>query len=390
MSLTIKTKPLFQWKLQIILYLRIKMLNEGIKVMKIVFLENKLCFMITINTALASYGMSGIVFHGPLLETHSGFKITKILERNKNNSEGKHPGSELVRDYDSILQDKNIELIVVNTPDYLHYEMSMQALEAGKHIVVEKPFTLKSEEANKIIELGKKKGLMVSVFHNRRWDGDSLTVRKIIKEGELGRLVSYESHFDRFRNFIQTSWKEDNSLGAGTLYNLGSHMIDEALNIFGMPKFLFADVRGMRTNSKVDDSFDIILHYPKVKCLVRGSYLVKEQGPRYILHGTEGSFLKPGLDPQEAMLKEGKAPNMKNWGEDDPTFYGTLNTGIGGEEVRKLVPTTPGNYLAYYDNIYAHIRNNDPLAVKPEEARDVIRIIEAAYESAEKEMVIKL
>lgn len=341
-----------------------------------------------INTAIASYGMSGIVFHGPLLEKHEGFAITKILERNLNNSEGKHPGAAIVRTYEDILNDPAIELVIVNTPDYLHYEMALSALNAGKHIVVEKPFTLKSREADEIIELGLKRGLMVSVFQNRRWDGDFLTVQKVIKEGRLGRLVSFESHFDRFRNYIQESWKEEKRLGAGTLYNLGSHMVDQALCLFGMPEFVFADVRGQRTGSTVDDTFDLFLHYPEVKCLVRGSYLVKEEGPRYILHGTEGSFLKPGIDPQEAMLKAGGVPGSENWGVEDPSFYGTINTGIGGEEVRERIATIPGNYLAYYDSVYGYLREGGTLAVKAEESMSVIRVIEAAYESAAKGQVV--
>lgn len=341
-----------------------------------------------INTAIASYGMSGIVFHGPLLENHEGFSISKILERNLSNSEGRHPGAKIVRKYEDILNDPAIELVIVNTPDYLHYEMALSALNAGKHIVVEKPFTLKSREAAEIIELGLKRGLMVSVFQNRRWDGDFLTVQKVIKEGRLGRLVSFESHFDRFRNYIQESWKEEKRLGAGTLYNLGSHMIDQALCLFGMPEYLFADVRGQRTGSIVDDTFDLFLHYEEVKCLVRGSYLVKEEGPRYILHGTEGSFLKPGIDPQEAMLKAGGIPGSENWGAEDPSFYGTINTGIGGEEVREQIPTIPGNYLAYYDSIYGYLREGGALAVKAEESMSVIRVIEAAYESAAKGQVV--
>ena len=338
--------------------------------------------MKTINTAITSYGMSGTIFHGPLLEAHKGFSVKKVLERHLNNSEGKHPEAHVVRNYESILVDPEIELIVVNTPDYLHYEMVKQALEAGKHVVVEKPFTLQSSEADKLIELSREKNLMLTVFQNRRWDGDFLTVIKVIKEGKLGRLVSFEAHFDRYRSYIQESWKEDSKVGAGTLYNLGSHMIDQALVLFGMPEYIFADVRKQRTGADVDDSFDIIMHYPDIKCMVRGSYLVKEQGPRYILHGTDGSFLKTGLDPQETELKAGVIPGRSDWGKDDPELYGTLTTGGDDSTIRKTIPTIPGNYMAFYDNIYEHLREGAPLGVKPEEARDVIRIIEAAYESA--------
>ncbi len=335
-----------------------------------------------IATALASYGMSGLVFHGPLLETHPGFEIKKVLERHKNESEGKHPGAILVRDFNEILDDPDIELVIINTPDYLHYEMSLAALEAGKHIVVEKPFTLKTSEANDIIARAKKNKLMVSVFQNRRWDGDFLTVKDVIEKEMCGRLVSFESHFDRFRNYVQDSWKEDHSLGAGTLFNLGSHMTDQALQLFGMPEYIFADVRGQRTGSTVDDTFDIFMHYKNVKCLVRGSYLVKEAGPRYILHGTDGSFLKYGLDPQEQKLKEGKLPGSENWGEEVQELWGILNLDKDGKDQKQIIETKPGNYALYYDSIYQHLRESKPLAVTAESARDVIQVIEAAYESA--------
>ncbi len=343
-----------------------------------------------ISTALTSYGMSGIVFHGPLLEVHPGFKVTKVLERHQSNSAGKHSEAALVRDYEEILEDNKIELVIVNTPDHLHYAMSMAALNAGKHIVVEKPFTLRSAEADEIIDTAKKKGLMVSVFQNRRWDGDFLTVKEVIEKGLMGRLVSFESHFDRFRNYIQESWKEDDSLGAGTLYNLGSHMIDQALQLFGMPAYLFADVRAQRTDSRVDDSFDIFMHYADVKCIVRGSYLVKEGGPRYILHGTEGSFLKYGFDPQEQDLKEGQLPDSPNWGTEAPEYWGVLNQDRAGEDHKQTIETIPGNYGSYYDSIYAHLRNGTPLVVSAESARDVIRVIEAAYESAQSGKVVQL
>lgn len=343
-----------------------------------------------IKAAFASYGMSGLVFHGPLLETHPGFEIKKVLERNRNVSQGKHPNSMLVRNYGEILDDPDIDLVIINTPDYLHHDMSIKALEAGKHIVVEKPFTLKCSEADEIIRKAKEKKLMVSVFQNRRWDGDFMTVKKVINEKMCGRLVSFESHFDRFRNYIQDSWKEDDSKGAGTLYNLGSHMIDQALQLFGMPGYIFSDVRSQRTGSKVDDSFDIFMYYKNVKCMIRGSYLVKEAGPRYILHGTEGSFTKYGIDPQEEMLKRGELPESEGWGEEKEEDWGVLNSETKGKEDRKRIQTIPGNYSLFYDSIYQHLKNGIPLAVTAESARDVIRIIEAAYESSSKGKVIQL
>ncbi len=342
-----------------------------------------------INVALSSYGMSGLVFHGPLLETHPGFKITKILERSRRVSDGKHPDSVIVRDFDSILGDQDIDLVVVNTPDHLHFEMVAKVIDAGKHVVVEKPFTLRVTHADELIRKAQEKGVVLSVFQNRRWDGGFLTVKEIIESGKLGRLVEFESHFDRFRNYIQESWK-DQSTGPGTLYNLGSHLVDQALQLFGMPDRLFCDSRKLRDGAMTDDSYDLFLHYPACKCLLRSSYLVREPGPRFILHGTEGSYVKWGDDPQEEALKSGILPDSYAWGEEPESAWGKINSEFEGTRLHGTVPTQPGNYMAYYDNIYEVIRKNTPLKVTPEQARDVIRIIEAAYESSQQGKVVNL
>jgi len=342
-----------------------------------------------IDVALSSFGMSGLVFHGPLLSKHPGFKISKILERTREDSAGKFPGAVIVREFKEILEDPRIELIVVNTPDHLHYEMSAQAIEAGKHVVVEKPFTLKSAEADALIQLAKEKGVLLTVFQNRRWDGDYLTVKEIIESEKLGRLVEFESHFDRYRNYIQESWK-DQSHGTGTLYNLGSHLVDQALCLFGMPDRLFCDSRMLRDEAKTDDSYDLFLHYEGFKCLLRSSYLVREPGPRFILHGTEGSFLKWGVDPQEEAMKRGLLPGSEGWGEDPESAWGKMNTNYEGKRLEGPYPTQPGDYAAFYDNVFNAIQSGSPLEVTPEQARDVVRIIEAAYESSRDGKVVTL
>jgi len=342
-----------------------------------------------INTALCSYGMSGLVFHGPLLEAHPGYKVGKILERHRHDSKGKHPGAELVRDYEAIISDPSIELVVVNTPDHLHADMVSRAIEAGKHVVVEKPFTLKVSDADMLINLADQKGVILSVFHNRRWDGVYLTVKEVLGSGKLGRLVDFEIHFDRFRNYIKESWK-DQANGTGTLYNLGSHLVDQTLNLFGMPDRLFCDCRMLRDGALTDDSYDLLLHYPGFKCMLRSSYLVREPGPSFMLHGTEGSFLAWGSDPQERDLKAGLIPGSEGWGVDPEFSHAKINTDLDGEHLEGAYQLVPGNYLAYYDNVYAAIRNNTPLTVTAQQGRDVIRIIEAAYESSRRGQAIRL
>jgi predicted dehydrogenase len=342
-----------------------------------------------IKTALCSYGMSGLVFHGPLLEVHPGYQITKILERHKNESSGKHPGARLVRNYEAIIEDPEIELVVVNTPDHLHVDMASRAMEAGKHVVVEKPFTLRTSDADLLIELARKQGVVLSVYHNRRWDGVYLTVKEVLASGKLGRLVDFEVHFDRYRNYIKESWK-DQSNGTGTLYNLGSHLIDQALNLFGMPDRLFCDTRMLRDGALTDDSYDLLLHYPDFKCMLRSSYLVREPGPSFMLHGTEGSFVAWGSDPQERDLKAGLIPGSEGWGLDPGFSHARINTDFEGKHLEGDYPLVAGNYMAYYDNIYEAIRQGADLLVTARQARDVIRIIEAGYESSRLGQVVHL
>lgn len=335
-----------------------------------------------IKTGIASYGMSGLVFHAPLLHVHPGFEMVKIVERSYKGSEERYPYVSICQSFEELLQDEQIELIIVNTPDAFHFDHSKMALEAGKHVVIEKPFTMHVTEAEELIGLSKKRGKLLSVFQNRRWDGDYLTVKKVAQEKLLGRLVSFESHFDRYRNFIQPdTWKEAPNAGAEIVYNLGAHMIDQAYELFGMPLSVSADIGIQRTNGKVDDFYNIILRYDDIHASLKASYLVREEGPRYILHGTEGSFLKWGLDPQEADLKAGKYPNEPGWGAEPKKFWGKLNSELNGLHYTGRIETIPGNYLSYYDNIYDVVRDGKELIVKPEQSMDLMRIIEGAIES---------
>ena len=333
-----------------------------------------------IKTALASFGMSGLVFHGPLLHADKCFELSKVLERTKNESVKKYPNIQVVRHFDELCKDDSIELIIVNTPDHTHYDLCKKALEYNKHVVVEKPFTQKYSEALELLELAENKNLLLSVFQNRRWDGDFLTVKQVISEKLLGRLVSYEAHFDRYRNFIQPdTWKENARTGTGTLFNLGSHLIDQALVLFGKPDAVTADILALRSNSSIDDTFELWLHYPNVRVSLAASYLVREPGPRYALHGTGGSFLKWGIDPQEEELKKGAVPGTKGWGEEPESEFGLLHTTLNGKDIKEKIATTPGDYSAFYANIYRAIRHGEKLAVEPGEAAMVIKIIEAAF-----------
>ena len=333
-----------------------------------------------IRIALLSYGMSGEVFHGPLLQAHGGFEIVSVWQRNLQNTP-RHTFP-VVGSYADILNNPSVEVVVVNTPNETHFTYAQEALTAGKHVIVEKPFTVTVAEADELIALAEKKKRILTVFQNRRWDADFLTVRRVLNAGLVGKLVECEIHYDRFRNYIeQNTWKEVVRPGSGILYNLGSHLLDQAIVLFGLPRYLDARMGIQRPGGQVDDFFDIRMEYDGFYTILKSSYLVREPGPRFILHGTEGSFLKSGIDPQEQALKDKKIPGTEKWGAESENWWGKLNTTIDGKHVEGPYETVPGNYLAFYDNFYEAVRAGKSLAVKAGEARDVIRLIEACHES---------
>ncbi len=347
--------------------------------------------MDTISTALCAYGMSGSVFHGPLLSSHPGFFISKVWERKNKRVRQYLPEVPSVNTYEDILQDESIELVIVNTPEHTHFDLAIKALKAGKHVVVEKAFTVSYEEAQHLVKLAKDSGLMLSVFQNRRWDSDFLTVRKVLDQQLLGRLVSYEAHYDRYRNFIQAgTWKESPGPGKGVLYNLGSHLIDQVLVLFGLPEDIYARLGIQRSGGQIEDEFELLMGYHDLSVSLKVSYLVREPGPKYTLHGTEGSFLKYGMDIQEDALKKGEIPGGEKWGKEPEVYWGTLNTNITGLHFDGKIESLAGNYKAYYDNIYSVIRENDSLIVTPEQAAAVIQVIEAAYESHSQKRAISI
>ena len=344
-----------------------------------------------ITTAILSYGMSGEIFHAPLLDAHHGFKLSKVVQRNSTKASARYPHVKIATHVDEVIQDETIELIIVNTPNDTHYSFATQALEAGKHVVVEKPFSVTTAEAESLIALARKTGKLLTVFQNRRWDGDFLTIKKIVEAKLVGSIAEFELHYDRYRNYIEANtWKEESAPGTGILYNLGSHMLDQVLVLFGMPGEIDARIGIQRPGGKVDDYYDIRLQYNGFHAIVKSSYLVREPGPRYILHGTAGSFIKYGIDPQEQALKEGKQPGSTSWGSEPKELWGKLNTTLEGLHVESLVETIPGNYLTFYKNVHEAIREGKELSVKPEESRNVIRVIEACIESNRTRAAIRI
>ena len=342
-----------------------------------------------INTALCSFGMSGWVFHAPFIAADPHFKLYAVWERSKNLAEQKYPGVKRYRTLEEMLADDEVELVIVNTPNVTHYEYAKKALLAGKHIVVEKPFTATAEEAKELIELAKKQNKKLSVYQNRRYDSDYRTIKKVLEEKLLGDVVEAEFHFDRYSEVLSPKQhKEIPVHGTGTLYDLGSHLIDQALQLFGMPDAVFADIRIIRPVSKVDDYFDLLLYYPNVRVRIKSSYLVKEPLPGYVLHGSKGSFIKAKTNVQEEALQAGNVPGTPGWGTEPGSERGLLHTEKDGKTIREYIGSERGNYADYYDGIYEAIRNDKPVPVSGEDALNVIKIIETAFKSSDEKKVI--
>lgn len=335
-----------------------------------------------INTALLSFGMSGKLFHAPFLHVHSGFNFFAVWERSKKTAAGIYPGCKSYSTLDELLADDAIELVIVNTPNYTHYEYAKKALLAGKHIVVEKPFTVTVKEGEELILLAKEKNKMLSVYQNRRYDSDYKTVKKILDSKVLGEIVEAEIHFDRYRTQLSAKvHKELPGPGTGALYDLGAHLIDQALQLFGMPQKVFADIRVVRPLSKVDDYFEILLYYPNLRVRLHCSYLVREALPAYALHGINGSFIKAKTDVQENALQAGQLPNSAGWGTEPDGEKGLLHTEKEGQLVKEYVPSLRGTYMDYFQGIYNAVRFNNPVPVSGEEGLNVIKIITAAIKS---------
>lgn len=347
----------------------------------------------TVNVGLIGYGMAGQVFHAPVLSSVPGLLLTQIRETKADNiqlAQSRYPGAAIVADAQTILDDAAIDLVVIATPNTSHFSLARQALLAGKHVVVDKPFTITAAEADELIRLAAQQDRLLTVHHNRRWDSNARTLRKVVANQLLGRLVELEMHFDRFRNFLrQGAWREEDSPGSGILYDLGAHLIDEALCLFGLPQAITADERIQRSGGKTIDNFTVVLDYDQLKVTLKGGMLVREPGPVYVLLGEQGSFIKYGMDVQEAALKAGQRPNdVPDWGKEPEASWGHLNTEIQGQHLVGRVESEAGDYRGFYANVYQAITGQADLAVTAGQARDTIRIIELARQSSAEKRTI--
>jgi predicted dehydrogenase len=318
-------------------------------------------------------------------------KLYAVWERSKDLARQTYPEIKVFRTYEEMLADKEVELVIVNTPSYSHYEYAKKSLQAGKHTVVEKPFTATVAEAEELVALAKKQNVQLSVFQNRRYDSDYKTVRKIVKEGWLGDIREAEFRYDRYNPVLSPkAHKETPGPGAGCMYDLGPHLIDPALQLFGWPQAVFADIRITRDMSKVDDYFEILMYYSSSRVRLRSGYFFREPVPSFAVHGSKGSFLKSRADKQETDLQAGIKPGGVDWGKEPESAWGLLHTEKDGKVIREYIPSEQGNYGEYYEGIHHALRNHSPLPVTAEEGLNVIKIIEASFRSSNEKKVIEL
>ncbi|PED06860.1 oxidoreductase [Bacillus pseudomycoides] len=339
-----------------------------------------------IGVGIVGFGFSSTTFHIPLLQTIDEFDIRAIVSSKEVVVKQALPTAQVVHTIGELVKRDDIDLVVITSPNTTHFPFVKEAIVHGKHVVVEKPFVVSVEEGEELITLAKKHDVIVSVYHNRRFDNDFLTIKKLIEEKQIGNVYTYEAHFDRFRPHVRNRWREKNLPGSGILYDLGSHLIDQALHLFGKPDAVSADIVKQRPGAETDDYFHIVLYYGIKRVILHSSSYVKHAGPHFSVHGDKGSIVKYGMDSQEDQLKAGMKPGDIGYGEDNESDFAVLET----EEEVKHIPTEVGCYEIYYKGIRDSIVNGVQPPVTAEEGLQVIQLIKLAIESSETGTVISL
>ncbi|CAH0532753.1 scyllo-inositol 2-dehydrogenase (NADP(+)) IolW [Vibrio stylophorae] len=338
-----------------------------------------------IRTALVGFGISGQCFQAPIIDYVTALDLVAVVSSDAEKVHQQLPQVTVYPNLNDLLTDDSIELVIIATPNNLHYPMAKQALDAGKHVVIEKPFVNHSEDGKALIALAKAHHRKLTVYHSRRFDGDFLTIKRLMNEQTFGQVHTFYSSYNRYRPEVKVRWREQNIPGAGILYDLGAHLIDQALALFGLPILINATLRNQRPGAQAVDHFHVQLHYPDCDVILHGNCLSTTEGPRFQVFGDQASFIKYGMDSQEAQLREKQGPEHPGWGLDDPANFGVLTTAEGE---RRTIPTEQGGYEQFFTQLATAIHHNHPLPVLPDEALNVVRVIEAAYQSAAEKRTI--
>ncbi|MDR6890407.1 MULTISPECIES: oxidoreductase [Variovorax] len=349
----------------------------------------------TLRAGLVGYGFAGQTFHAPVLSAVPGLELAAMASSQPHKVHADWPNVAVVPDVGALVARPDIDLVVVATPNALHYPVAKAALEAGKHVVVDKPFTIDAAEARQLELLARRNNRVLAVYQNRRFDADYLTLKDVLASGELGRLVYLESHFDRFRPEVRDRWREQKVPGAGLWVDLGAHLVDQAVQLFGKPDSLQLDTAALRDRAQVEDYFHAVLRYESgphapLRVVLHATTLAAHAAPRYIVHGTRGSYVKHGVDPQEDALRAGQRPPMAGWGADPQDGEIAVPGSDGGEPQRRIWPTRAGNYVDYYAAVRDAILGNGPNPVPPEQAVALMELLEIGQQSAAEGRAIRI
>jgi scyllo-inositol 2-dehydrogenase (NADP+) len=345
---------------------------------------------VSIGVGLIGYGASGSILHAQLIDAEPRLRLRAVVSRRPDRVHRDFPELPVVATPARLLAEPAVELVVIAAPNAVHFELAKEALLAGRHVVVEKPFVTRVAEADELISLADRQRRVLSVFHNRRWDNDFLTIKQCVRAGMLGRVSTYTARYDRFLPQPASGWHGEALPGSGVLYDLGVHLIDQALQLFGLPRTVFADVGRQRPAARSDDYMHVVLGYEQLRVILHAGSLVRSPGPRFEVHGDKGSFVKHGIDPQEAALRSGMRPGDVGWGSDRADRFGTLTTEVDGMELTGRLATVPGAYETFYRQMVRAIRDEAPAPVTPQEARNTIWLIESAIESSREQRVTTL
>ncbi|MDR5855855.1 oxidoreductase [Caballeronia sp. LZ062] len=331
-----------------------------------------------LKVGLMGYGLAGATFHAPVIEHCGRAKVAAIATSQAERALADYPDARIVADFDALIALTDVPCVVIATPNDTHFDLAHRALSAGKHVVVDKPVTLSARDARTLADLAAERGLLFAPFHNRRWDGDFLTVRTLIESGRLGRITHYESHFDRFRPKVPQRWREEAARGGGLLFDLGPHLIDQALTLFGAPQTVTAFVKAHRDHAHAPDYVHLVLGYADKEVVLHASALAALEPPRFSIHGTRGSYVKTGLDVQEDQLRSGMRPGNPEFGKNPP---GLLREVDGDHDLRHQFATRDGAYVEFYRALAASVTDGKPFPVTPQDAVDVMTVIELAMQS---------
>ncbi|MDM0073317.1 oxidoreductase [Variovorax sp. J2P1-59] len=340
----------------------------------------------TLRAGLVGYGFAGQTFHAPVLSAVGGLELGAVASSQPHKVHADWPGVDVVPDVEALLRRTDIDLVVIAAPNAQHHPLANAALAAGKHVIVDKPFTLDATQARELAALAQQKGRLLSVYQNRRFDSDFLTLRDLLATGELGRPVYFESHFDRYRPQVRERWREQPVPGAGLWVDLGSHLVDQAVQLFGRPDTLQLDTAALRDGALVEDYFHAVLRYENgahtpLRVVLHATTLAAYAAPRYIVHGTRGSYIKRGVDPQEDALRTGGRPGDAGWGVDPIDGELTIVRDDGRVQARAL-PTQAGNYVSYYAAIRDAIHGEGPNPVTPDQAVELMELLDLGRQSA--------